>query len=100
MDQVAEHARPAAAVGGDGAAPPRDVHSPPPQLLREPECARAHDRPDRAAGEGAPDRHAAPSSSSPCASAIDTAALISARCVRPWGKLPRNSLVWGSISSE
>src|SRR5215210_2124021 len=97
VHEVAEHARAPAPVGERRAEQQRDVHPRPAELLREPQAAGEDDRADGAAGEGAPERHAALRSAS--TSAIETAALISARCVSACGKLPRNAPLAGSTSS-
>src|SRR4029079_2192386 len=99
VDDVADHARAAAAGGERGPEPQRDVPPPPADLLGDAQRAGQDDRADSSARERAPGGHAARSRGSASASAIETAALISARCVSPCGKLPRNSAVCGSISS-
>src|ERR671923_141771 len=71
-----------------------NVHAREPELARGPQQRREHDRPHDPSRDGAPDHRPAS-----CARANETAALISARCVSAWGKLPRNSPLSGSISS-
>src|SRR5204863_5912111 len=89
---VPDHARAAAVVGEDRPEQERDVHPCEAELLGDPQAAREHDRAHHPACERAPEAH--------WASSIEWAAFTSARCVRPWGKLPRNSRLFGSISSE
>ena len=92
VEGVADRLR-ADPVGSDGGAEEEwEVDPRQPQLAGGAEARREDERADEPAGEGAPHAHA-PSF------AHATAALIKARWVRAWGKLPRNSLVSGSISS-
>src|SRR5918994_836310 len=91
VEHVAERLR-AHAVGGhrrpeqEGKVHPRQA-----ELARRPQESRQHQRAGKTADQRAPD-HAR-------ASSIERAALISARCESPCGKLPRKSPVAGSISS-
>src|SRR5919204_1202289 len=98
VERVADHARAAPVGAEDRSKQERDVHPRPADLLREPEAAREDDRPDDAARERSPERHAANSSCSRpvSASATETAAFTSARWLSACGKLPRNAPVFGS----
>src|SRR5829696_7470857 len=75
-----------AIVGDGGAEQERKVDAGEAELVGRPQGGGQHQRADEAAGEGSPDAHPAP------ALAIDTAALMSARCTSPWGMLPISSL--------
>ena len=75
MEEVADHVRAAPVRGEDRAEQKRDVHAREPQLLRQPQAGRQHDRPDDASRDGRPERHSRPA----FASSIDTAALTRAR---------------------
>jgi hypothetical protein len=63
------------------------------QLVRRPQAGRQHECADEATGKSAPHAHS-------LALAIETAALISARCTRPWGMFPNGSPVRESTSSQ
>src|SRR6185312_12130388 len=93
VSDVADRLR-AAAVGGEsGPEQEREIHARQAELARGTESRGQHERSDKSAGDRAPDVHLR------SAPAIEVAALIKARCTRPWGKLPRNSRLSTSISS-
>ena len=74
----------ACAIGRDGGAEQeRQVDAREAELVGRAQGRRQHERADEAAGERSPDAHRT------LALAIETAALTSARCTRPWGVLPK-----------
>src|SRR4051812_4979432 len=90
---VADRLRPDAIRRDRRAQQERQVHACQPELAARAQRRREDERPDQSARNGAPDAHRMPA----CSQA--TAALTSARWTSPWGRLPRNSPVLGSISS-
>ena len=87
VQQISECLGAGAIAGDGGAEQEREVDASEAELVGRPQGGGQHQRADEAAGERSPDAHAAP------ASAIETAALMSARCTKPWGVLPNSSPV-------
>src|SRR5262249_39062030 len=92
VQQVANRPRLAAILRERGAEQQGEIHAGQPQLARDADHGREHQRAEQAAAE----RRAHHRDASPTA----TAASMSARCTSACGKLPRNAPDAGSISSE
>src|SRR5207302_1457884 len=92
MQGVPEHACARAVLGPRGTEQERDVHPRDAQRAGRRQRRREDEGADESPEQRGPRAHDAIGASA-------TAALTSARCTRPWGKLPRNSPPAGSISS-
>src|SRR4029079_3813808 len=93
VQDVAERLGPCSVGREGGAEQEREIHPSQVELVSRPQRSGEDERSREAPGQRPPEAHRSASE------VIASAALISARWLRPWGMFPRKAPVAGSISS-